>query len=56
MTGEDGLGRALREEHGGICADVVESGAVAVGDDVSDVGPPFDGEDLIAAIRERRKG
>lgn len=56
LAGEEGTARALREERGGICADVIESGPVAVGDEVSDLGPLFDGEGLVAAIRERREG
>ena len=56
LAGEEGVARALREERGGICADVIESGPVAVGDEASDLGPLFDGEGLVDAIRERREG
>ncbi|MFD1515367.1 MOSC domain-containing protein [Halomarina rubra] len=52
---EAGVARALREGRGGICADVVEGGTVALGDEVTLLGPVFDGEGLAAAIRERRQ-
>jgi MOSC domain-containing protein YiiM len=54
VAGEDGVGRALTDGRGGICARVVEGGRVAVGDDVDVLGPVSDPDDLAAAIRERR--
>jgi len=50
---EDGVVRALREERGGICADVVESGTVGVGDDVTVLEQLDDPDSLADAIRER---
>ena len=52
---EEGLMAALRGR-GGICADVVAGGSVAVGDEVTVVEDlSFDGEGLAEAIRERRE-
>jgi len=55
VAGEEGVARALREERGGICADVVESGEVRVGDGL-EVLEELDNPDALAeAIRERRE-
>ncbi|WP_225334508.1 MOSC domain-containing protein [Halomicrobium urmianum] len=55
VAGEEGVARALKEERGGICADVVESGEVRVGDEL-DVLEQLDDPDALAdAIRERRE-
>jgi MOSC domain-containing protein YiiM len=56
LAEEEGVARALGEERGGVCADVVKSGDVAVGNDVevlADVGEQSD--ELAAAIRERHE-
>jgi MOSC domain-containing protein YiiM len=37
MVGEDGVASALGEERGGICADVIETGEIRVGDPITDV-------------------
>jgi MOSC domain-containing protein YiiM len=50
---EEGVARALREERGGICADVVESGTVCVGDDLSVVEQLDEPDALADAIRDR---
>jgi len=50
---EDGVARALGERRGGICADVVEAGRVAVGDDVEvveDRAATFEG--IVQRLRE----
>ncbi|MFB6302698.1 MAG: MOSC domain-containing protein [Haloferacaceae archaeon] len=49
VAGEAGVAAALGDGRGGICADVVESGRIAVGDAVATVGPA----DPTAAIVER---
>jgi len=56
VAGEDDLAAALSEERGGICADVVEGGAVAVGDGLQVVERLDDPDSLADAIRERREG
>ena len=55
VAGEEGVAEALAEERGGICADVVEGGAVAVGDGLSVVERLDDPDSLADAIRERRE-
>ncbi|WP_226023476.1 MOSC domain-containing protein [Halomicrobium salinisoli] len=55
VAGEEGVARALREERGGICADVVESGEVRVGDDLEVLERLDDPDALADAIRERRE-
>jgi MOSC domain-containing protein YiiM len=54
VAGEPGLARAMGEGRGGICADVVEGGALAVGDAVTVVeGSPRDvGRDIAARLRD----
>ena len=56
LAGEEGVARALGEERGGICADVVEGGEVAVGDQLEGVEQLDDPDSLAEAIRERREG
>lgn len=34
VAGEEGVARALKERRGGVCADVIEPGTVAVGDEL----------------------
>lgn len=53
VADEEGVARALREERGGICAAVVESGAVSVGDDLTVLEQLDDPDSLADAIRER---
>lgn len=50
---EEGVARALREERGGICADVVESGDVEVGDELAVLEQLDDPDALADAIRDR---
>lgn len=54
LADEEGVARALGEERGGICADVVEGGAVAVGDELRVLEDLDDPDSLAEAIRERR--
>jgi MOSC domain-containing protein YiiM len=54
LAGEEGVARALGEERGGICADVVEGGEIAVGDELAVLEELDDPDSLAAAIRERR--
>jgi MOSC domain-containing protein YiiM len=49
LADQEGVARALGDGRGGICADVVEGGAVAVGDAVTDLGS----RDRTDAIVER---
>lgn len=53
VAGEEGLARALGDGRAGICADVVEGGAVAVGDTVERLPEPQTSDEVAAAIRER---
>jgi len=54
VAGEEGVARALGEERGGICADVVEGGGVSVGDELRVVERLDDPDSLAEAIRERQ--
>ena len=54
LAGEEGVAQALSEERGGICADVVEGGEVAVGDELRVVERLDDPDSLAESIRERR--
>jgi MOSC domain-containing protein YiiM len=53
VAGEAGVAEALGEERGGVCADVVEGGDVAVGDELVVEERYDEPEKLAAAIRER---
>jgi MOSC domain-containing protein YiiM len=53
VAGEDGVAAALGEERGGICADVIEGGEVAVGDGLEVIERLDNPDELAAAIRER---
>ncbi|MEF8841681.1 MAG: MOSC domain-containing protein [Haloarculaceae archaeon] len=54
IAGEEGVTRALAEGRGGICADVVEPGAFAVGDAVEVLeSTAADWDGLASEIRER---
>jgi MOSC domain-containing protein YiiM len=55
VADEEGVARALREERGGICADVTASGRLAVGDDLTVVERLDDPDALADAIRERAR-
>lgn len=37
LNEQDGVARALRDGRGGVCADVIESGTIRVGDPVTDI-------------------
>jgi MOSC domain-containing protein YiiM len=51
---ESGVMRALKQGRGGVCARVIEGGAVGEGDPVEVLeSTAFDGEGLVAAIRDR---
>jgi MOSC domain-containing protein YiiM len=54
LAGEEGVARALSEERGGVCADVVEGGEVAVGDELRVLEQLDDPDSLADAIRERQ--
>lgn len=53
VAGEDGLARALQNERGGVCADVVESGSFDVGDELEIVERLDDPDSVADAIRDR---
>jgi MOSC domain-containing protein YiiM len=54
VAGEDGVAAALGDGRGGVCADVVDSGAVAVGDDVVITESlDMDPQRLASSIRDR---
>lgn len=53
VANEAGVSRALGDGRGGICADVVESGTVGVGDAVEPLEPVEDPDGLAEAIRDR---
>ncbi|MFC7096480.1 MOSC domain-containing protein [Halobaculum marinum] len=54
VAGEDGVARALRGRRGGICADVVAPGTVAVGDEIEVVegDPRSEGRRIVDRLRE----
>jgi MOSC domain-containing protein YiiM len=56
VAGEAGVARALRDGRGGICADVVDPGSVAVGDEVTvvEASPRDVGRDIAARLRGDR--
>lgn len=56
VASEAGVAEALGNERGGICADVVEGGDVAVGDELVVEERYDEPEKLAAAIRERYEG
>ncbi|GKZ14449.1 MOSC domain-containing protein [Haladaptatus sp. T7] len=49
LNEQEGVARALKDGRGGICADVVESGRIGVGDSISDI----EAMDKTASIIER---
>ena len=53
IADEDGVARALREERGGICAEVIEGGTFGVGDELTVVERLDDPDALADAIRDR---
>lgn len=55
VTGEAEVVAALGDAGGGVCADVVEGGRVAVGDEVTVVERLDDPDSLAAALRERHE-
>ncbi|WP_435065475.1 MOSC domain-containing protein [Halobaculum sp. EA56] len=54
VAGEEGVARALKGRRGGICADVIEPGAVAVGDgvEVLEGDPRDEGRRIVDRLRE----
>jgi MOSC domain-containing protein YiiM len=51
MVGEDGVASALGEGRGGICADVIETGEIRVGDPITDVEPLDRTDEIIERLR-----
>ncbi|WP_318569971.1 MOSC domain-containing protein [Salinigranum marinum] len=53
VAGEDGVARALKEGRGGICADVLEPGAVRVGDEITvvEASPRAVGQEIAERLR-----
>jgi len=57
VAAEAGVAKSLRQDRGGICAHVVETGEIAVGDEIVEVeSVEADADALADAIRERRDG
>jgi MOSC domain-containing protein YiiM len=54
VAGEAGVATALGEERGGICADVIEGGPVAAGEELRVLERLDDPDSLAEAIRQRR--
>ncbi|NUE02948.1 MOSC domain-containing protein [Halorubraceae archaeon YAN] len=54
VAGEDGLARAMSEGRGGICADVIEPGTIAVGDRLSIVekDPRTVGQSIVDRLKD----
>jgi MOSC domain-containing protein YiiM len=51
MVGEDGAASALGEGRGGICADVIETGEIRVGDSITDVEPLDRTDEIVERLR-----
>ena len=51
LAKEEGVARALGDGRGGICADVLDPGAIAVGDAVVDLGSTDRTDDIVARLR-----
>ncbi|WP_284013528.1 MOSC domain-containing protein [Halobaculum litoreum] len=58
VAGEDGVARALKGRRGGVCADVVDPGRVAVGDGVAvlEDDPRSEGRKIVDRLRESLGG
>lgn len=54
VAGEAGVARALKGRRGGICADVVDPGPIAVGDgvEVLEEDPRSEGRRIVDRLRE----
>jgi MOSC domain-containing protein YiiM len=50
-VGENGVASALGEGRGGICADVIETGEIRVGDPVADVQPLDRTDEIVERLR-----
>jgi MOSC domain-containing protein YiiM len=56
VADEDDLMAALGDDRGGICADVIEPGEIAVGDAISQLdSTTVDPDALAASIRDRHE-
>jgi len=51
LATQAGVARALGEERGGICADVIEPGEIGVGDEVVDLGSTDRTDEIVARLR-----
>lgn len=51
VVGEDGVASALGEGRGGVCADVVETGEIRVGDPITDVEPLDRTDEIVERLR-----
>jgi MOSC domain-containing protein YiiM len=51
LAGEAGVASALGEGRGGICADVIASGEIRVGDPITDVAPVDRTDEIIERLR-----
>jgi MOSC domain-containing protein YiiM len=51
VVGEDGVATALGEGRGGVCADVVETGEIRVGDPITEVEPLDRTDEIVQRLR-----
>jgi MOSC domain-containing protein YiiM len=55
LADQSGVARALGDGRGGVCADVVDGGAIAVGDDVVDLGSRDRTDAIVERLRSERE-
>jgi len=55
LADQSGVARALGDGRGGVCADVVDGGAIAVGDDVVDLGSRDGTDAIVERLRSERE-
>jgi MOSC domain-containing protein YiiM len=51
LAAQEGVARALGDGRGGICADVIDPGEVAVGDEILDLGSTDRTDEIVARLR-----
>ncbi len=55
LNEQDGVARSLKDGRGGVCADVVEGGEIAVGDEISDIEKMDKTDSIIERLRSKAR-
>ncbi|MCO8245667.1 MULTISPECIES: MOSC domain-containing protein [unclassified Haladaptatus] len=55
LNEQDGVARALKAGRGGVCADVVEGGEIAVGDEITDIEKMDKTDSIIERLRSKTR-